>query len=376
MREAMEEKAKTNRGENPTMSVKENFITGKEKIIPGKNFFIPGENQIIPGKVFSGCGTDNRAAGTVAASYFEHYSDYLLLERSLSENTREAYSRDVKRYLEYLSDEGKDAVAVTLDDLHRFSWELHDLGIQPRSIARMLSGVRSFYHFLLMDGYMETDPTELLQSPKIGQHLPEVLTVEEVDAIIGAIDESHPDGRRDRTIVEMLYSCGLRVSELCNLKMSDLFLDESYIRVTGKGDKQRLVPLSPSAMAALRMWFEERAEIVPKRGEEDFVFISRLRKKRLSRITVFHNVRVYAGRAGIMKTISPHTFRHTFATHLLEGGANLRAIQALLGHEQISTTQIYTHLDRSFLREQVLEHFPRNKMHGIGQAMTEEKETN
>ena len=314
--------------------------------------------------------------GTAAAAYFEGYSNYLLLEKGLSENTREAYGRDVTRYLDYLCGEGKDAVSVTLEDLHRFSWELRDLGIQPRSIARMLSGVRSFYHFLLMDGYVETDPTELLQSPKIGQHLPEVLTVEEVDAIIDTIDENHPDGRRDRTIVETLYSCGLRVSELCNLKLSDLFLDEGYIRVTGKGDKQRLVPLSPSAAEALHLWLEERGEIVPKRGEEDFVFISRLRKKRLSRITVFHNVRLYAQRAGITKTISPHTFRHTFATHLLEGGANLRAIQALLGHEQISTTQIYTHLDRSFLREQVLEHFPRNKKRNSGGVEAEKEETN
>ena len=314
--------------------------------------------------------------GTAAAAYLEGYTDYLLLERGLSENTREAYSRDVMRYLEYLFSEGKDATGVTLEDLHRFSWELHDLGILPRSIARMLSGVRSFYHYMLMDGYVQTDPTELLQSPKIGQHLPEVLTVEEVDAIIDAIDENHPDGCRDRTIIEMLYSCGLRVSELCNLKLSDLFLDEGYIRVTGKGDKQRLVPLSPSAAQALQLWFEDRADIVPKPGEEDFVFISRLRKKRLSRITVFHNIRVYAQRAGIMKTISPHTFRHTFATHLLEGGANLRAIQALLGHEQISTTQIYTHLDRTFLREQILEHFPRNIKKEGGENLKEKEETN
>lgn len=342
------------------MSEKETFSWEKKFTMPGKGKIISGKNQIITGKSFSSCGTGNSIVGTAAAPYFENYSNYLLLERGLSENTREAYSRDVMRYLEYLSDEGKDAITVTLEDLHRFSWTLHDLGIQPRSIARMLSGVRSFYHFLLMDGYMETDPTELLQSPKIGQHLPEVLTVDEVDAIIDAIDVNHPDGRRDRTIIEMLYSCGLRVSELCNLTLSDLYLDDGYIRVTGKGDKQRLVPLSPSASDALRLWFEERAEIVPKPGEEDFVFISRLRKKRLSRITVFHNIRVYAERAGITKTISPHTFRHTFATHLLEGGANLRAIQSLLGHEQISTTQIYTHLDRSFLREQILEHFPRN----------------
>ena len=204
------------------------------------------------------------------------------------------------------------------------------------------------------------DPTELLESPKRPEHLPTVLTLDEVDAIEQAVDLSLPEGQRDRTIIEVLYSCGLRVSELCGLLLSDLFLDEGFIRVTGKGSKQRLVPISARAVTELHLWLEERSGIEAKPGEEDYVFISHRRRSHLSRITVFHNLRLYAERAGITKTISPHTLRHTFATHLLEGGANLRAIQAMLGHESIGTTQLYTHLDRSFLREQVLEHLPRN----------------
>ena len=211
-----------------------------------------------------------------------------------------------------------------------------------------------------MDGYTECDPTELLESPKIGKHLPEVLSLEEINNIIAAIDLSQLEGQRDRTIIEILYSCGLRVSELCDLSVSDLFLDEGYLRVTGKGDKQRLVPMSPRAIEELKKWFIDRNTIDPKPGEEDFVFLSMRRRQHLSRITVFHIIRQYASSAGIKKKISPHTFRHTFATHLLEGGANLRAIQAMLGHECISTTEIYTHIDRTYLHEQIMEHFPRD----------------
>lgn len=291
----------------------------------------------------------------------EKYKVYLLLERGLSERTREAYQHDVSRFLEFLQDEGVGVRDVTLDRLHRFSWLLHDIGISPRSIARALSALRSFYRFLLLDGFIEADPTELLESPRIGQHLPEVLSTEEIDRIEAVIDLSQPEGHRDRAIIETLYSCGLRVSELCGLRLSDLFLDEGFLRVTGKGDKQRLVPLSPKAAADLRLWFIDRNAIDIRPGEEDFVFVSVRRRRHLSRITVFHLVRVYAEAAGIAKPISPHTFRHSFATHLLEGGANLRAIQAMLGHESIATTQVYTHIDRSFLRAQVLEHFPRNQ---------------
>lgn len=288
-----------------------------------------------------------------------HYLNYISLERGLSNNTRQAYEHDVRLFLDYLADEELRPEMVKLDNLHRFAWQLHDMGIAPRSVARVLSGVRSFYHFLLVDGYIEADPTELLESPKIGRHLPEVLSAEEIAAIEQTMDLSLPEERRDHCIVELLYSCGLRVSELCALTLSDLYLEEGFIRVTGKGSKQRLVPIAQTTIEELHRWFDDRADITPKPGEEDYVFLSHRRRSHLSRITVFHNIKMYASRAGITKNISPHTFRHSFATHLLEGGANLRAIQAMLGHESIATTEIYTHIDRQYLREQLMTHFPR-----------------
>ena len=294
-------------------------------------------------------------------SILKKYKSYITLEQGLSNNTREAYLHDVEKLFTYFEDEKIDFLKVELEHFHSFAAALMDVGIGERSIARILSGVRSFYKFLVLDGYLEQDPTELLESPKIGKHLPEVLSVEEIDAIEGVIDVSTPEGQRDRAAIEMLYSCGLRVSELCNLLLSDLFLDESFLRVTGKGNKQRLVPISERAIRELKSWFAFRNSINIKPGEEDYVFISAARKKHLSRITIFHNIKVYAEQAGIQKTISPHTFRHSFATHLLEGGANLRAIQTMLGHESISTTEIYTHIDRRFLRDQILQHFPRNQ---------------
>ena len=293
-------------------------------------------------------------------SILRKYRAYILLEKGLSENTRKAYAGDVEKLLGFLADEGIDVRSCTLDDLHRFAASLHDIGISAVSVARILCGVRSFFTFLLQDGYIEADPTELLESPKKPEHLPAVLTLQEVDALEAAIDQSLPEGRRDHAMIEVLYSCGLRVSELCGLQLSDLFLDEGFLRVTGKGNKQRLVPVSPKAVGELKRWTDERRLINIRPGEEDYVFVSHLRGRHLSRITVFHNLQVYARLAGIEKNISPHTLRHTFATHLLEGGANLRAIQAMLGHESIATTQLYTHLDRSFLREQVLCHLPRN----------------
>jgi integrase/recombinase XerD len=289
------------------------------------------------------------------------YRSYLLLERGLSPHTREAYGRDVARFMEYVESEQLDVRTLTLEQLHRFAATLSDMGICERSIARMLSSVRSFCRYLLLDGYAEQDPTELLRSPSIGHHLPEVLSEDEVEALLAAIDPGHPDGQRDRTIVETLYSCGLRVSELCFLQLSDLYMADDYLRVTGKGNRTRLVPLSPRVKEELERWLVERDKITPREGEEDYVFISAKRRQHLSRITVFHNLRLYAERAGLQKTISPHTLRHTFATHLLEGGANLRVIQMLLGHESIATTEIYTHLDTRFLREQVLQYFPRNR---------------
>ena len=294
-------------------------------------------------------------------SILKKYKSYITLEQGLSNNTREAYLHDIEKLLTYFEDEKIDFLKVELDHFHSFAAALMDVGIGERSIARILSGVRSFYKFLVLDGYLEQDPTELLESPKIGKHLPEVLSVEEIDAIQGVINVSTPEGQRDRAAIEVLYSCGLRVSELCNLLLSDLYLDEGFLRVTGKGNKQRLVPISERAIRELKSWFAFRNSINIKPGEEDYVFISAARKKHLSRITVFHNIKVYAEQAGIQKIISPHTFRHSFATHLLEGGANLRAIQTMRGHESISTTEIYTHIDRRFLRDQILQHFPRNQ---------------
>lgn len=288
------------------------------------------------------------------------YRQYLKLERSLSENTVEAYLTDLDKLLAYLTLEGIDITDVTLQDLENFSAGLHDIGIHPRSQARILSGIRSFFRFLTLDDYIRQDPSELLESPQIGRHLPDVLTVEEIDALIGAIDQTTPEGQRNRAILETLYSCGLRVSELCNLKLSDLYLNEGFIKVEGKGSKQRLVPISPRAINELKNYFVERGNAKIKPEYEDFVFISRFGKN-ISRIMVFHIIKELADRIGLKKSISPHTFRHSFATHLLEGGANLRAIQAMLGHESIGTTEIYTHIDRNMLRQEIIEHHPRNK---------------
>lgn len=282
------------------------------------------------------------------------------LERGLSGNTLEAYTEDLRKFLDFLSSGGMDFRTVTEDDLHQFMAVLADVGIQPRSMARILSGVRSFYRFLCLEKEIRQDPTELLETPRIGRRLPEILTVEEIDTLIGSIDLEWPEGRRNRAIMEMLYSCGLRVSELCALKLSDLFLDEGFIKVEGKGGKERLVPISGRAVQELEAWFEDRKDIRAKPGCEDYLFLSLRRGRPLSRITVFYWVKEQAAAAGIRKNISPHTFRHSFATHLLEGGANLRAIQAMLGHESISTTEIYTHVDRSRLRAEILHHHPRN----------------
>lgn len=291
----------------------------------------------------------------------DRFVAHIALERGLAENTRQAYATDVTRFLLWLREEGVRPECVRLEHLHRFAWSLHDVGISARSTARILSGLRSFYRFLHLDGYIEHDPTELLETPKIGKHLPEVLSVNEIDRIEEIIDLSQPEGHRDRAIVEVLYSCGLRVSELCGLRISDLALDEGYIRVQGKGSKQRLVPIGHRARKELDLWLIDRNALPIPPEEQDYVFVSIRRKRHLSRITVFHWIKVYAERAGISKPISPHTFRHSFATHLLEGGANLRAIQAMLGHESITTTEIYTHIDRRFLREQILNFHPRNR---------------
>ena len=289
------------------------------------------------------------------------YKVYLRLEKSLSDNTVSAYLADISKLFQFLKDEQIHPLDVTLDNLETFSANLRDLGIQPRSQARILSGIRSFYHYLILEDYLQADPSELLESPQIGLHLPEILTLEEIDTLIESIDLSTNEGQRNRTILETLYSCGLRVSELCNLKLSDLYLEEGFIKVEGKGSKQRLIPISPRAIRELQLYFLDRNQISIKKDYEDYVFISK-RGKNISRITVFHIIKTLAEAIGMKKTISPHTFRHSFATHLLEGGANLRAIQCMLGHESIGTTEIYTHIDKNRLRSEIIEHHPRNKI--------------
>ena len=287
------------------------------------------------------------------------YQQYLKLEKALSANTLDAYLTDLNKLLCFLKTENIDMLAVTLDDLQRFAAGLHDIGIHPRSQARILSGIKSFFHFLVMADYREDDPSELLEGPKIGFKLPEVLTVEEIDTIISTVDMSKKEGQRNRAILETLYSCGLRVSELCNLKLSELYFDEGFIKVEGKGSKQRLVPISPRAIKEIKYWLLDRNLGKIKKGFEDYVFLARWGNS-ISRIMVFHLIKELAEKAGITKNISPHTFRHSFATHLLEGGANLRAIQCMLGHESIATTEIYTHIDRNMLCSEIIEHHPRN----------------
>lgn len=309
------------------------------------------------GKISRNSKNGSRGQGS---SPLARYRIYLQLEKSLSPRTLEAYMSDVNKFSEYLEDAHKGLLDAVLDDFRSFLEALNDVGILPRSQARMLSSLRSFYDFLRLDGFLETDPTEMLKSPKVGVRLPAVLSVQEIDDIINSIDLSKPEGQRNRAMIEVLYSCGLRVSELCNLKISDLYLSDGFIRVTGKGDKQRLVPISSRAIAELETYFIDRNRIEIKAGYEDFVFISERRRKSLSRIMVFHFIKELAALAGITKNISPHTFRHSFATHLLEGGANLRIIQAMLGHESIATTEIYTHIDRTRLRDEIIAHHPRN----------------
>jgi len=287
------------------------------------------------------------------------YQRYLKLQRGYSANTLDAYQRDMEKLLAYLDAEGKHVLDVKLEDLQHFASGLHDIGIHARSQCRILSGVRSFYRFLQLDGYRDDDPTELLESPVLGEHLPEVLTTAEVDALEDSIDLSKWEGHRNRAIVEILFSCGLRVSELVTLKLTNLYIEERYVRVMGKGSKERLVPISSKALKELKMWFLDRNLMKIKPGEEDYVFLNR-RGAHLTRTMILIMIKQQALEAGIQKTISPHTLRHSFATALLEGGADLRAIQVMLGHESIGTTEIYTHIDMTTLRQEILEHHPRN----------------
>ena len=296
------------------------------------------------------------------------YRRYLKLEKGYSANTLDAYMRDVDKLFRYLAVEQVDVFDVKLEDLEHFAAFISDLGIGPRSLARILSGVRQFYRFLVIDGYLEVDPTELLESPKQPDHLPEVLSTAEVDLLEQAIDLSKWEGHRNHAIIEVLFSCGLRVSELTNLKLSNLYIEEQYIRVMGKGSKERLVPISPRALDELNYWFADRNVMKIKPGEEDYVFLNR-RGQHLTRTMILIMIKRYAVEAGIKKTISPHILRHSFATSLLEGGADLRAIQAMLGHESIGTTEIYTHIDTSTLRQEILEHHPRNIQYNERQQM-------
>lgn len=287
------------------------------------------------------------------------FGAYLQLERGLSDNTRESYLFDISKFLDFLKRENQRLRSVTDQSLQAFVADLHDLGIAPRSQARIISGLKSFFKYLKAENYIDEDPTLNLESPQMGRHLPEVLTVEQIDMLIDEIDKSTPEGRRNNAIIEVMYGCGLRVSELVNLEINKLYFDEGYIVVTGKGSKERIVPISDVAIDLVKEYMTERAQLDVVVGEENVLFLNR-RGHRLTRQMIFTIIKRLARQAGITKEISPHTLRHSFATHLLEGGANLRAIQQMLGHESIATTEIYLHLDTSNLRREILEHHPRN----------------
>lgn len=287
------------------------------------------------------------------------YTRYLKLERNYSPNTLAAYQNDLSWLLSFCEQQEMNPLDMQLEDLQHFAVQLHEHQIGPTSQARILSGIRSFYKYLLLSGEIEQDPTELLESPHLGERLPEVLSTDEIDQIQKSIDLSKPEGQRNKTIIEVLFSCGLRVSELVNLKLSNLYLEEGFVRVMGKGSKERLVPISSKAIRELQYWFADRNLMKIQQGEEDYVFLNR-RGKHLTRTMILIMLKRQAVAAGITKTISPHTLRHSFATELLKGGADLRAIQAMLGHESIGTTELYMHIDTTTLREEILQHHPRN----------------
>lgn len=292
--------------------------------------------------------------------YIKDFVSYLKIEKGLAENSIDAYLNDVKKLEDFATSTSLSPKDVTYNHLQQFVVELYDLGLSARSQSRIISGVKQFFNFLILEDVIEADPTTLLETPKIGRKLPEVLTVEEIDALIDAIDLSKPEGHRNKAILETLYSCGLRVSELINLKFENIFFNEGFIRVTGKGNKQRLVPISPSVEKEIGIYTNHsRNHLKIQRGHESFVFLNR-RGAQLTRVMIFTIIKNLAAEIGLKKSISPHTFRHSFATHLLEGGANLRAIQEMLGHESILTTEIYTHLDQSMLKEAIISYHPRN----------------
>lgn len=287
------------------------------------------------------------------------YVRYLRLERGYSENTVEAYTHDIDYLLNYLRNENLKTEDVKLDNLENFAAVLYEFGIASSSQARILCGVRSFFKYLVISGILKDDPSELLEAPTVGEHLPEVLSTEEIDRMEAAIDLSKWEGQRNKAIIELLFSCGLRVSELVNLKFNDIFERDKFLRIIGKGDKERLVPISESALHEIKLWLYDRNLMKIKPGEQDYVFLNR-RGAHLTRTMILIMIKRTAEEAGITKTVSPHTLRHSFATELLKGGADLRAIQEMLGHENIKTTQIYTHIDITTLREEILTHHPRN----------------
>ena len=292
--------------------------------------------------------------------YIKEFVSYLKIEKGLAENSIFAYQNDVAKLHDFSVSIDKNAEQISYNDLKLFIAALYDLGLSARTQARIISGIKQFYGYLLLENYITVDPSELLDQPKIGRKLPEVLTIEEIDRLIDALDMSKNESHRNKAIIETLYSCGLRVSELVNLRFSDLFFEEGFIRVIGKGNKERLVPVSQSVEKEISIYNDHiRRHQNIKKGDENVVFLNR-RGGKLTRVMIFTIIKDLAERIGLQKTISPHTFRHSFATHLLEGGANLRAIQEMFGHESITTTEIYTHLDQRYLKEAILSFHPRN----------------
>lgn len=286
------------------------------------------------------------------------FKSFLTLERGASKNTIDAYMADLNKLLQFFEKDDILLSNLKNTNIEKFIQELHNIGISPRSVSRIISGIRSFYDFLIDEKKIENNPLDFIELPKVGLKLPVFLSLDEIEKIQNVIDVSTVEGQRNKTIIEMLYSCGLRISELTNLKFQDLFFDEGFIKVTGKGSKQRLVPTSNVLVKEVDKYMQVRHELKEGKGSEDILFLSK-RGKAISRIMVFHFIKKYAELAGIDKNVSPHTFRHSFATHLLERGANIRAIQLMLGHEQITTTEIYTHIDREFLRQEITEYHPR-----------------
>jgi integrase/recombinase XerD len=290
------------------------------------------------------------------------FKAHLQLERSLSDATVEAYLNDVEKLTQFLETKGKGIApsSITLDDIQDFLKWVSKLGMTPSSQSRMVSGIRNFFRYCLAEQIISNDPTELIDTPKIKRSLPDVLSYPEIEAMIAAIDHSKPEGQRNRAIIEVMYSCGLRVSEVVNLKIGFLYLDAGFIRVIGKGDKERLVPIGSEAVKYIRIYLKERKAMTSRTGDEEVLFLNR-RGGKLSRVMIFMIIKDLALKAGIKKDISPHTLRHSFATHLVEGGADLRAVQEMLGHESITTTEIYTHLDREYLRETLIRFHPSYK---------------